>query len=180
MRRWETRSARALYLRHLLDSVCVVGKMAPRLLHKYGDGWYVSIDDGNNWQYLPSMARVADFMSGLNYGAYSKTLMWKIHWQVEDKMMGRVNRRNHRPLPPGVKFHSGCMHDEIVSAQKEMQSSTLECICAEGMRATCSNNEVSMIPAMLAILVGWMGYQYVRSGDESDGEEEESSSTMYS
>ena len=98
MRRLETRSARALYLRHLLDSVCVVGKMAPRLLHRYGDGWYVSIDDGNNWQYLPSMARVANLMSGLNYGAYSKTLMWKIHWQVEDKMMGRVNNRNHRPL----------------------------------------------------------------------------------
>eukprot|EP01043_Picozoa_sp_COSAG02_P018744 COSAG02_NODE_883_length_16194_cov_11.902765_14_plen_172_part_00 len=165
----------------MLDTVRVVVKMAPRrVLHQYGDGWYVSVDDGDNWQYLPSMERLSDFISGLNYGSYSKTLMWKIHWQVEDRMMGRVNDRNHRPLPPGVKFHSGCLHDEIVCAQKEMQSSALECICAEGMRATCSNNEVSMVPSMLAILVGWMGYQYVRSGGESDGEEEESSSTMYS
>jgi hypothetical protein len=62
----------------------------------------------------------------------------------------------------------------------KMQASSLECICAEGMRATCSNNEVSMIPPLLALLLVWMGYQSYCYDDESDEEQSESSNTMYS
>ena len=53
---------------------------------------------------------LTEIISGLNYGAYSKTLMWHIHWQVEDRMMGRVNNRNHRPLPPNPFDSSLALH----------------------------------------------------------------------
>ena len=61
-----------------------------------------------------------------------------------------------------------------------MQTSNLECICEEGMRATCSSNEVSILPTAVALLLAWLGFRYF-AGDQSDDEEAGGeTSTMYS
>ena len=64
-----------------------------------------------------------------------------------------------------------------------MRGSELECACTEhGMRATCHHTDVAWLPALLALLLAWLGYNLCVDGVESDDEEEDDNATkgMYS
>jgi hypothetical protein len=50
-----------------------------------------------------------------------------------------------------------------------MQTSNLECICGEGMRATCSSNETSILPTAVALLLAWLGYLRFFAGNDMRG-----------
>ena len=57
-----------------------------------------------------------------------------------------------------------------------MRGSELVCACSEhGMRASCNHTDVAWIPALLALLLAWLGYSVCMGGAacESDDEEED-------
>jgi hypothetical protein len=65
-----------------------------------------------------------------------------------------------------------------------MRGSELECTCTEhGMRAACHHTDVPWLPALLALLLAWLGYNVCMDGVacESDEEDDEGAGNgMYS
>jgi hypothetical protein len=51
--------------------------------------------------------------------------------------------------------------------------------CVHGMRAARSNNEISILPTAVALLLAWMGYQYFAGGESDDEEADSKTNTMY-